>query len=144
MNNSGQSILSEYVMIFFVVMAALTAMTTFVQRGLQARVHDARNYMVDAVMNTAVCDTNCLAATGGNIAYEYEPYYAYMDTNVQQYDKENAGATSGRATALGVTYLRSLNQATQSNAYSVQFPPCAGANPMPAWCGQGAVSGATG
>ncbi len=75
MNNKGQAVLSEYVMIFFVVIAALVAMTTFVQRGFEARIHDARNFMINAVINSSVCDANCLAATGGNISYEYEPYY---------------------------------------------------------------------
>ena len=60
MNNKGQSILSEYVMIFFVVIAAAVAMTIFVQRGFEARIHDARNFMINSVINSSVCDANCL------------------------------------------------------------------------------------
>ena len=40
MNKKGQSVFSEYVMIFFVVIAAAVAMTTFVQRSFEARLHD--------------------------------------------------------------------------------------------------------
>ena len=75
MNNKGQSILSEYVMIFFVVIAAAVAMTVFVQRGFEARVHDARNFMIDSLINSGACDANCVQAAGGNIGHEYEPYY---------------------------------------------------------------------
>ena len=67
MNNKGQTILSEYVMIFFVVIAAAVAMTVFVQRGLEARIHDARNFMITTVTNSGACDANCLNAAGAPV-----------------------------------------------------------------------------
>ena len=75
MNNKGQTILSEYVMIFFVVIAAAVAMTVFVQRGFEARIHDARNFMIIRWSTAASVTPIVCNATGGNISYEYEPYY---------------------------------------------------------------------
>jgi len=134
MNNKGQSVLSEYVMIFFVVIAAAVAMTTFVQRSFEARVHDARNFMVDAVVNSGACDSNCLQATGGNILHEYEPYYEQMNGYTYQNSVTNSGQTSGNAQVLGAVYLKSINEGTQSNSTSVQLPPCASGSSGMAGC----------
>ena len=134
MNNKGQSILSEHVMVFFIVVAALVAMTTFVQRGLQARIHDARNFMVNSV--NSVCDANCLAATGGKIANEYEPYYAQMLSDQVHNEETNLSATQGNAQVLGAIYFKTSKESTKIISTSVQLPPgCAdGANPKPANC----------
>ena len=127
MNNKGQSILSEHVMIIFVVIAAIVAMTAFVQRSLEARIHDARHYMISS-LNSDVCDANCLMATGGNIADGYEPYYSIVDSNVAQNSEDFKGTTRGNAEALGVIYYRTLNEQTNSTTASAQLPPeCAGA-----------------
>ncbi len=140
MNNKGQAILSEYVMIFFVVIAAVAAMTTFVQRGFEARVHDARNFMINSVMSSGACDANCLSATGAagkQIPYEYEPYYAQVLSDVGKTQVENAGATTGNAQVIGAVYTKSMNEATTTVSTSKQLPPgCAdGVNPKPSWCG---------
>ena len=121
MNNKGQSVLAEHVMIFFVVIAALVAMTTFVQREFQARIHDARNFMIDSVNKE--CDSNCLAATGGNISPEYEPYYAIMDSNQQHNEQTNLAATPGNAQVIGVVYYKNSNESTRTNSTSYQLPP---------------------
>ena len=134
MNNKGQTILSEYVLIFFVVIAALTALTVFVQRGLEARIHDARNFMVNSVINSGACDANCLQATGGTIGYQYEPYYAITLSDAQHYVQDNFEATSGNAQAIGAVYTKLLNENTNTISTSSQLPPCASANPVPSWC----------
>ena len=134
MNNKGQTILSEYVLIFFVVIAALTALTVFVQRGLEARIHDARNFMVNSVINSGACDANCMQATGGNIFYEYEPYYELMLSNAQHNDKNTSTATNGAAISIGAIYTKYLNEDTNGVSTSIQAAPCASANPVPLWC----------
>jgi len=127
MNNKGQSVLSEYVMIFFVVIAAAVAMTTFVQRSFEARVHDARNYMIDTVSNTLANECpECLNATGaiGNqIPHEYEPYYAQTISDVYHNEDTNAGATTGNAQVIGAIYIKNLNEKTQVTSTSNQLPP---------------------
>ncbi len=144
MNNKGQAILSEYVMIFFVVIAAVVAMTTFIQRGLEARVHDARNFMIDsastALVNVCAGNTDCTAAVGNKVPYEYEPYYAQMISDVGHKEQENAGETPSSVNwSIGAVYTKSLNEETQTNSFSVQSPPCASANPVPSWCGKSSV-----
>ena len=123
MNNKGQAVFSEYVMIFFVVIAAAVAMTVYLQRGLQARIHDERNYIINLVSNSTVCDADCMKATGGSISYEYEPYYAEMLSDVVRNEVEKVGKTSGNPQVLGAIYYKSINQATQSVSTSNQLPP---------------------
>lgn len=123
MNNKGQSILSEYVMIFFVVIAAAVAVTTFVQRALEARVHDARNFALDSVMSSGACDANCVQAAGGNVSHEYEPYYSISLADVQHNSAEADTQGQGNAQVLGAIYTKSTTDTTQTNATSVQLPP---------------------
>ena len=139
MNNKGQAVLSEYVMIFFVVIAAVAAMTVFVQRGFEARLHDARNFMVNSVVASGACDANCLKAAGATdnrIPYEYEPYYAQMLSDVSRNEQQNSGATTGNPQSLDTIYTKSMNDATATISTSNQLPPgCAdGTNPKPAYC----------
>ena len=126
MNNKGQSIFSEYVMIFFVVIAAAVAMTTFVQRAFEARVHDARNFLISSA--NSACDANCMQATGGKtIPYEYEPYYEQYLATVQNNEKDFAGTTQGNAQVIGAKYLKSVNGEANTISTSDQLAPvCAG------------------
>jgi len=123
MNNKGQSVLSEYVMIFFVVIAAAVAVTTLVQRALEARVHDARNFAMDSVMSSGACDANCVQAAGGNVSHEYEPYYSIALSDVQHSSAEAGTEQQGNAQVLGAIYTKSTSDTTQTNSTSVQLPP---------------------
>jgi hypothetical protein len=126
MNNKGQAILSEYVMIFFVVIAAAVAMTTFIQRSLEARIHDARDFMIDTVTNSGACDANCMNAAGlaGNqIPYEYEPYYTVTMSGVQQNQQDTTSAMPGNAQVIGAIYNKSMNENSQSGSFDCQLPP---------------------
>jgi hypothetical protein len=132
MNKKGQAILSEYVMVFFVVIAAAVAMTLFVQRALEARIHDARDFMIDSVTNSGACDANCLNAaglTGNQIPYEYEPYYSVAISNSQQNQQDFTSAQPGSAQAIGAIYNRSLSDNSQAGSFDCQLPPeCANPN----------------
>jgi len=123
MNNKGQAVLAEYVMIFFVVIAAVVAVTVYVQRGLNARIHDARNFAVDSVTTSGACDANCMRATGGTISHEYEPYYTQMASNVDQGHAERYGTTTGSPQVIGAIYTKSLNEDTNTTSGSAQLPP---------------------
>ena len=48
-NQHGSTSLAEYAVTVFLVIATLTAMTVYVQRTFQARMRDARHYMVSTV-----------------------------------------------------------------------------------------------
>jgi hypothetical protein len=137
MNNKGQTILSEYVMIFFVVIAAAVAMTVFVQRGIEGRVHDARNSMINAIVSSGACDADCVQAAGGNIRYEYEPYYTQALSDVSQNQTDNRGARPGNPQVLGAAYFNSTNEETATTTFSCQFPPaCANftSGTLPCYC----------
>lgn len=138
MNNHGQSILAEHTMVFFVAIAALVAMTAYVQREFQARIHDTRNFVLSQVMNNnSVCDANCVAAAGGNIYYEYEPYYEQVSSGVQSASTTATGASPSLVNyALGGRYYKGIDEQTNITATSGQAPPeCAdGANPKPSYC----------
>ena len=121
-SHSGQSVLSEQMIIIFIVIAAIAAITVYVQRSLEARIHDARNFMVDAVANNSVCDANCLLATG-NIMHEYEPYYMQMATSSLQNQEQEITAAQGNAQAIGAIYGQSDNETAQSNTVTNQLPP---------------------
>ena len=64
-NKKGQNT-AEYAILIGLVIAGITAMQTFAQRALQARVRDASTYMVG--------QTNFLGNT-----VQYEPYYTQRD-----------------------------------------------------------------
>lgn len=78
---------------FFMAIAAIVAMTVFVQRGLQSRMRDAKMYMVDRATDGCVSavGTNCkgLSATG-QFNYEYEPYYTAQTADVSRKMVSNA------------------------------------------------------
>jgi len=136
MNKKGQSVFTEYVMIIFAVIAVVVAMSTFVQRGFEGRIHDARNYLINAVSN--VCDANCQEATGSKtIPTEYEPYYELYNAIVENDQNEMTGATSGNSQILGAIYIKKESGASSTSSTSDQLPPaCAGPNP-PICCSDG-------
>ena len=132
-NNKGQSILSEHVMIFFVAVAAVTVMTTYVQRSLEARIHDVRNFVVNSA--NSACDANCQEATGNKISYEYEPYYTKMSTTARHNSSETHGITPGKPRVIGSIYSKSNNEQTNSVSTSNLLPAeCADAANRPAYC----------
>ena len=64
---------AEYALLIALVVAGVIAMQTYAQRAMQARVHDAAQYM-------ATADSN--AAIGLGNSTQYEPYYLNSDYNV--------------------------------------------------------------
>jgi len=81
--NRGQNV-AEYAILIALVVGAILAMQTFAKRGLQARVRDLTQFMVD--------ETD----TFGNTA-QYEPYYSesqYATTRDTNETKELVGETN--------------------------------------------------
>ncbi|MBN1870028.1 MAG: hypothetical protein JW847_05580 [Candidatus Omnitrophica bacterium] len=75
-NRNAQAVMGEYVVVIFLVMAVLMAMTMYFKRALQARIHDARDYMVTEVRARSAGSFN------GDLYREYEPYYTNTLSNV--------------------------------------------------------------
>ncbi len=102
--------MSQYVVLFFLAIGSLIAMTTFVQRALQARIRDTKIYMVD----------NVQTLTGINVSYEYEPYYANVSTIVDRKRSEELQLLGGGATGI---FRKTINGQVISNTTSEQAPP---------------------
>src|SRR3569623_1292015 len=83
-NRKGTATLAEYSITILLVVAALTAMTTYVKRALQAKMRDARHYMIETA--TTGCEVNCRNAAhiaeGSTIAQQYEPYYTQSSAGI--------------------------------------------------------------
>ena len=123
-NNRGQAFLSEHVVTFFIVIAAVTAMTIFIQRSIQGKIKDSRDYMVG--LAAGQCDADCQAASGG-ITREYEPYYANAASAVIRNSEHKIGLVGGTEIVNGQRRLFSAqiaaNEAAETFSDSQQLPP---------------------
>lgn len=89
-NNSGQAVAVEYAVIFLIVVAVIVAMTTYVNRALQGRIHDARNYMYIQVNSVYNVYRNGIMPAG------YEPYYVNTKKDKNEYGITRQFDTPGR------------------------------------------------
>ncbi len=121
-SQKGQASLPEYVVTFFVVIGAIVAITVYVQRGLQARTYDARNYMVAQAAKD--CDADCKAATSqvsnNAILPEYEPYYGQVDSKTTRESRQDNQLLQGGTTGI---FRKIINEETSSDTVSTQLPP---------------------
>jgi len=74
---------AEYALLIALVVAGVIAMQTYAQRALQARVHDASQYME----TTSATDAN--GNQIGNNLTQYEPYYMQSNYDVSTNSVEN-------------------------------------------------------
>jgi Flp pilus assembly pilin Flp len=77
---------AEYALLIALVVAGVIAMQTYAQRALQARVHDAAQYM-------ATADSNSTLGIGNST--QYEPYYLNSDYNVESSSVDNKRLGTG-------------------------------------------------
>ena len=108
--NKAQAVMGEYVLVFFVVIGMATAMTIYFKRAVQARVFEARNAMLNMVLNRTQ------GYYTGDVQIGYEPYYGNTISTTAR--RENAatellpGATTGifRKTFDDVTAVQTQSQ----------------------------------
>lgn len=75
-NRRAQAVLGEYLLVIFMVLGVITAMTVYFKRAVQARLHDARDYMVNDVRQRTA------GSYDGELYLHYEPYYTNTDAIV--------------------------------------------------------------
>jgi|GEM_PF-652176 len=128
----GQSSLPEYVVTFFLVIAAAVAMTVYIQRSLQAKIKDSRDYMVSVAANE--CGPDCRAAagiSGGSIPREYEAYYGKVDSQTSRNSESRSSLAGGTHLVNGTARLydarRMTNETVETTSNSEQLPPGAAA-----------------
>ncbi len=88
-NKRGQGNAIEYAVVFFMVVAVVSGMSTYAKRAVQARVRGARNYMwvqVNGVYNQEI--------TGTPMPVEYEPYYVKTTSNKLEQTTQSEGITT--------------------------------------------------
>lgn len=117
----GQTVMPEYVVGFFLVIAAMVTLTVYVQRALQARARDAKIYMVDlASRGCAQAGDGCLQAAGarnGELNYEYEPYYTKSSAVIERTQNES------KTLEVNSVFRRNAREVTQVGSNSDQRPP---------------------
>jgi Flp pilus assembly pilin Flp len=77
---------AEYALLIALVVAGVIAMQTYAQRALQARIHDAAQYMANT-------DSNSQVGLGNST--QYEPYYLNSEYNVETQSTENKRLAPG-------------------------------------------------
>ena len=75
---------AEYALLIALVVAGVIAMQTYAQRAMQARIHDAAQYMATTDSGNGI----------GN-STQYEPYYLNSDYKVESTSSENKRLGSG-------------------------------------------------
>jgi hypothetical protein len=118
-NHRGQATVMEYVMMFFLVSALMAAMSLYVKRAVQARMRDARRYMVLQV--NAVYTGNIAL---GNLTLGYEPYYLDSVTYRSQ-DTDDTLSLIGSTlpTASSGIFQAEYDEVTRSRVFSNTAPP---------------------
>lgn len=113
-NKSGQAVTSEYVLLFFIVVGMITAMSIYFRRAVQAKIVSSRNLMIKHV--AAGTQGNYV----GNLYIEYEPYYGdtVAESDVFSDNRYNLGpgGTSGTAEKI-------FNERRQVSVVSTTAPP---------------------
>jgi hypothetical protein len=103
--------MTEYLVIFFLVIGAIVAVSVYVQRALQARIHDARDYMIEEAAKAREIP----------IKTEYEPYYGNVASIVaRQGDDTTSLIGPGGGTGI---FRKRVDQEIISNSVSQQAPP---------------------
>jgi Flp pilus assembly pilin Flp len=98
---------AEYALLIALVVAGVIAMQTYAQRALQARVHDAAQYMATADSNSAI---------GLGNSTQYEPYYLNSDYNVASSSVDNKRLGQGLVGA--DSQSNRLRTGSQSSSYN--------------------------
>ena len=109
-SESGQTTTSEVVILLFIVVGAVVAMSSYFQRGLQARMRDANAYIINMASE----------AYGKKILDQYEPYYGLVQSNV-----ERSETTTDRlipAPGSGIS-RKTIGTSTAITTNSYQAPP---------------------
>lgn len=104
--------MAQYVVVFFLAIGSIVTMSTFVQRGIQARIRDTKIYMLDNVKTYGNVE--------GPMYYEYEPYYMNVATTVSRERNEQVNLLGGGATGI---YRKQSNVFSASITNSYQAPP---------------------
>jgi len=115
-NNRAQSVMGEYVLTFFLVVAFMTSMTLYLKRALQSYVREARLEMGDVIENRT------FGFYRGNIITQYEPYYINSAASVDRRLSSSDGLLPSPGFATGI-YSKTFDESTTTQSRSETLPP---------------------
>lgn len=113
-NRKAQAVMGEFMVVIFFVLAATVGMSIFFKRAVQARIHDARNYMVNEVRIRTEGEFD------GDLYYEYEPYYSNVAAFVFKDAKHDTQILPGGSSGI---YQKTIDETTRVWSNSQTFPP---------------------
>ena len=117
--NIKAQVIAEYSIVLSIAILAVVSMMFFIKRGLQARVNDARAYMIHTLDSEVDFAHNGI--WGGSQPeglpahlYEYEPYYQNQQSLVT---RDGSEKDIYRGAAGESDYTRKSNTTVQTNRY---------------------------
>ncbi len=113
-DKQAQVMVGEYVMVIFLVLAAMTAITVYFKRAVQARIHDARYYMANEVRQRVGEQFN------GTLSGSYEPYYTDTSSTISRGSSQTTSVFPGLSSGI---FEESFNEATNVTTFSTTAPP---------------------
>jgi hypothetical protein len=113
-NRRAQAVMGEYMVVIFLVLAVIVAMAIYFKRAVQARIHDARDYMVSEVRTRTRGDFN------GNLYKEYEPYYSNVAALVARDADYTTRILPGASSGI---FQKIVNETTSMQSISQTAPP---------------------
>jgi hypothetical protein len=116
-SQQAQMIANEYVIVFFVVIAVITSMSTYFRRSIQARIRDAHNSMLNTVRNRI---GNAYAGT--NVYLQYEPYYTNSTSDITRVVENINRDIPSYPLSSGI-FSQTLNESTRTGSISITAPP---------------------
>ena len=116
-NNKAQVLFGQYVLVFFLIVAAATGMSIYFKRAIQARIHDAT-----LVSARAVIDGVPRELYVGNVYTQYEPYYLNTASDIGQDSlaKEKLFPSVDRHTGI---FKKTIDDGTSTKTIGDTAPP---------------------
>ena len=112
-------VISEYAVLFFLVIAVITGMTAYLRRTLQGRIREAHQTMINTFADTYYKQPN---TSTYNMVYQYEPYYTQTSSVNTNDSTTNDHLFGGPITTIG-TFNKEILSVTNSRTNSQQLPP---------------------
>ncbi len=112
----AQAVIGEYVLVFFLVMGMVTAMTIYFKRAIQARIYEARNAMLNMVINRAQDYYN----SDISIQIGYEPYYGNTVSTVARQEDTRINLLPGGTTG---NFYKTIDETTSVQTQSETAAP---------------------
>lgn len=109
---NGQ-VMSEYAILLVIAITAITAMSVYVQRGLQEKIRQARERMIRTVSKSA---------PDIPIPMGYEPYYLKTDSVIESNLRKDILLRRGRGGPSGF-FNKTIHDRSDVKTESTQLPP---------------------